>query len=192
MNTVDVMVDLETLGTTPGSVVLSIGAVANDPGRGQNAFLTKIDIRDSLHAGLTVDPDTMSWWRKQDREAWLSSTNASTSNSDGAIREGLTQFAYWLAALRAGPDTAATGAALRIWGDASSFDLTLLACVYRAVSLPVPWNYTEEFDYRTLRTLMDSKKPRSKLQHDGLSDAIAQMSHLQELLATLTKAGAIS
>lgn len=183
MTPIDIMIDLETLGTTPGSVVLSIGAVASEK---TGDFYVKIDLRDSLHLGLTVDPDTMSWWRKQSRDAWLASTTG-----DAGVYPMLSAFTKWLEDLRKGAAEQATGNALRLWGDASSFDLTLLACVYRAAGMPVPWNYREEFDYRTLRTLMGSEKPRSKVQHDGLSDAIAQLVHLQAMLASLRTAGMV-
>lgn len=178
---VDVMVDLETLGTTPGSVVLSVGAVAHAVPGGE--FYGKIDLRDSLHAGLTVDPDTMAWWRQQSQEAWRASAAASEDASLG-LRYVLGRFADWLSELRKGSSATATGAKLRLWGDSAAFDLVLLASAYRAAGKVVPWDYREECCYRTLRTLLNSEKPRSKVQHDGLSDAVAQMAHLQEMLTT--------
>ena len=176
MNTIDIMLDLETIGTRPGSVVLAIGAV---PSEG-DPFYRKIDLRDSLYLGLTLDVDTMSWWRKQAREAWLSSTDATVS-----LEFALIDFDEWLLAARKGSDAQTTGNKIRLWGDAASFDCVLLKGVYTAAGKHAPWNYTEEFCYRTLRTLLGSEKPRAKLQHDALSDARAQLFHLQEMLKRL-------
>jgi hypothetical protein len=183
MSTIDIMIDLETLGIVPGSVVLSIGAASSvllPTGLGADDFIGKIDMRDSLYAGLIADPSTLAWWRSQSKAAW----EAATTNGDPLVGT-LETFSEWLAALRSGSAEQTTGNKLRLWGDASSFDLVLLACAYRAAKLPVPWSYQEEFDYRTLRTLLNSEKPRSKVQHDALSDARAQLVHLQDLLNVL-------
>ncbi len=169
----DIMIDLETLGTVPGSVILSIGAVAA-PDVGP-PFNQKITVASSLYAGLTVDADTLAWWRKQDSAAWEESTQGGID-----LKVALKNFADWLNDQRPGD------LRLRLWGDAASFDLVLLACAYRAVGLPVPWKYTEEYDYRTLRQLLNSRKPEGTLKHSALSDATAQMGHLQELLVRVS------
>src|SRR5688572_9943106 len=60
-----VMVDIETLGSAPGSVILSIGAVwFGDDGLGSEFYRT-VDIFDSLLRGLTIDAATVAWWRDQ-------------------------------------------------------------------------------------------------------------------------------
>lgn len=76
-----------------------------------------------------------------------------------------------------------TGERIRVWGDGATFDPVLLEAAYRACNMPCPWYYTEVYCYRTLRQLKDSKKPASVTAHDALSDAKAQLKHLQELLA---------
>lgn len=66
-----VMVDLETLGTKPGSVILSIGAVTFDldgSGRDGRTFYQRVNIQSCLDAGMTVDGDTVEWWFHPDRD----------------------------------------------------------------------------------------------------------------------------
>jgi hypothetical protein len=176
VKTIDVMLDLESLGTTPGSVVLSIGAASTDPTHSD--FYEKLNVLEQVYLGLTINPDTMSWWRKQDKEAWLSSVGGQES-----LGLSLLRFAMWLRELRAGDATQKTGNKIRIWGDGAIMDCCLLAYVFRAANVVVPWDYREEFCYRTVRTLANSEKPRAKLQHNALDDAQAQLVHLQELLA---------
>jgi hypothetical protein len=63
---INVMVDIETLGTEPGCVVLSIGAVAFDKEMGfVEDFYEVINTVDSFSEGLTYDNDTLAWWKKQ-------------------------------------------------------------------------------------------------------------------------------
>jgi hypothetical protein len=170
---VDLMLDLETLGTTSGSVVTAIGIAASDGAE----FYEHLPVLEQLYLGLTVSPDTMSWWRSQSPEVWAQATLGTRP-----LREVLTELRLWIMKRREGAAGQETGNKIRIWGDSVSFDCGLLAAVHRAASVVVPWDYREEFCYRTERTLADSEKPRSKVQHDALSDAKAQLKHLQTLL----------
>ena len=181
MQLTDVMIDLETLGTAPGSVILSIGGAAVLHGGSLVASADlKIDVRDSLYHGLTVDPDTLAWWRKQNHDSWEESTAGKLF-----LRAALEELSSWIARLRKGSALEPTWSRIRIWGDGASFDPVLLEAAYRAAHLPIPWSYHEVHCYRTLRQLFKSEKPASKGQHTALSDATAQLSHLVELLALL-------
>jgi DNA polymerase III epsilon subunit-like protein len=62
----DVMVDLETLGTVAGCVVLSIGAVGFDmDGLDETGFHLTVNRESCEEAMLFVDPDTEAWWGRQ-------------------------------------------------------------------------------------------------------------------------------
>ena len=65
-----VMLDLETFGTRPGSVLRSIGAVTFGlrAGLGEE-FYRNIDKQSQLELGLTVDAQTEAWWARQSEEA---------------------------------------------------------------------------------------------------------------------------
>ena len=58
-----VMVDIETLGTGPTSVVLSIGVFSP-----QFTFHEYVDIDSQLTYGAQVNADTILWWMKQRRK----------------------------------------------------------------------------------------------------------------------------
>ena len=68
------MIDLETFGTAPGSVIRSIGACIFDPWASNWAndsspcFYANVDEQSCLDIGLTKDPRTEEWWAKQPRE----------------------------------------------------------------------------------------------------------------------------
>jgi len=74
MNT-DIMIDLETLNTTPDASILTIGAVKFDPfGRelkepAMDSFYVKVDLDSCDRIGLTTNDDTIAWWASQSKEA---------------------------------------------------------------------------------------------------------------------------
>src|ERR1700685_2647763 len=67
-----IMLDLETLGTRPGSAIRSVGAAAFDlDGTDKPAgptFYKKVKSMSCWVAGLTVDQDTLDWWSRQPQE----------------------------------------------------------------------------------------------------------------------------
>jgi hypothetical protein len=71
----DIMLDLETLGTKPGGIILSIGAAQFDLKKGlidaDNTFYENIQISDSVEKGFTITGETIEWWFKQDDNARL-------------------------------------------------------------------------------------------------------------------------
>jgi hypothetical protein len=181
-DTIDIMIDLETLGTAPGSVILSIGAVCSDAA--VTSFEAEIDLRDALYHGLTISKDTLAWWRRQERDAWLASTGGKQ-----LLAPAFHGLAAWISNVRKGPEGTLTGRHIRVWGDGASFDPVLLEAAYEAVHVACPWTYTEVHCYRTVRSLLNSKKPASRGQHQALADAQAQLVHLLDMLKTLRDKG---
>lgn len=162
-----VMIDLETLGVTPGSVILSIGAVTfsvNDPPGIQLAL--EIDAADAQRAGLTIDAATVAWWLGQGEAARLAVTRGDRLPLSDALRT----LEAWLGARRIGDGS------LRVWAHGPSFDLAILAAAYRIVGLPTPWRYQEERDTRTLYELagVNPADYRSGTAHRAIDDAICQ------------------
>lgn len=68
------MIDLETMGTSPGCAIASIGAVIFDPERphdGSTApeFYAVVDLASCQSVGLTMDAGTVYWWLTQSQKA---------------------------------------------------------------------------------------------------------------------------
>ena len=60
-----VMLDLETLGTRPDCVILTLGAIKFDPFSEKEpgpGIHFRLDIEDQLAKGRTVDDSTIEWW----------------------------------------------------------------------------------------------------------------------------------
>ena len=63
------MIDLETLGTQPDSVIISLGIIKFDPYTDAEPYegnYLKLDIEEQNTLGRQVDEDTLAWWSKQD------------------------------------------------------------------------------------------------------------------------------
>lgn len=170
---IDVMLDLETLGTRPGSVIVSLGACVFGP-EGPDAdmtFAARIDIDSSLKHGLVIDGGTVEWWMRQSEHA-----RAVFAADKQPLVRVLGSFQGWLGALPGGD--------LRLWGNGASFDCALLAEAYRRAGFPaVPWKYSAERCYRTLAAL-HPEVPKSTIlvSHCALDDALAQAAHAATIL----------
>jgi hypothetical protein len=174
----DLMIDLETLGTSPGCVVLSIAAVPFNTEFDLEPFYEKISVVTCQEYGLTTDPKTIEWWRRQSEEA----RNEAFSGTK-ELRAVLYRFSEYCAALPGAP---------RIWGNGSDFDNPILAAAYKAVDLRQPWDFRDNMCYRTLKNLfhfIPYTKP--EVAHNAYQDARAQAVHAQLILNWLSAKGAL-
>jgi len=158
-----IMVDLETMGATPGSAIISLGAVAFDPVAGTlgEEFYRVISLRSCDRAGLTIEPDTVLWWLRQSdaARAQLASPDAET------LADVLGWFAAWWRRQRG----------QFIWGHGANFDEPLLSWAFRAAHVAVPWKYWDARCTRTLFALTGERPDRDKgVHHNALDDAKAQ------------------
>ena len=164
------MIDLETLGTRPGDVILSIGAVKfNDIGLGEEIHLT-IDAESCKAAGLRAQKSTLDWWAKQSAEARKAAFSGELS-----LEAALLKLTMWMPPT----DTAV------VWGNGANFDNALLAAAYRAVKLDTPWNFWNDRCYRTMMALFPQpKQTRVGTHHNALDDAKTQALRLIDVTTT--------
>lgn len=171
-----VMLDLETLGTAPGSVILSIGAVKFGNGGITSRFHTHIKPASCEQVGLVTDISTMMWWLEQSDEA----RRALISGQKEAVslQGALAAFNGWLAGLEVDVSLR------RIWGNGASFDCALLAAAHRHADMRLPWRYSGERCYRTVKALNPQvvEDARDGTHHDALADAEHQAKHLMKIL----------
>lgn len=161
----DVVVDLETLGTKSGAVIVSIGAVSfnshdtdnwetlDDEGR---CFYAVLNLDEQVLAGHTIDPDTVLWWMKQD----VMARKVYDEHKEG-VAPVLTRFAEFCEGTK------------RLWGNGSSFDNVLLRALYDTYKLPFPYNFWNDMDLRTLKFASGIQKfdINQGLAHHALDDA---------------------
>ena len=188
---VHVMFDLETLGTVPGCVGLSIGAVEFRPHTGElgDTFYVVIDVDSSLDHFLTEDPDTVQWWLGQSEEARAVLTEARSGNAS-SLPDAMNALNAWLAKL--GP-----GSKIRSWGNGADFDNPILRVMYDAANVkPYAGSYGGRC-YRTVKNLdelfgeffkfekLDRGRDRVGVHHNALDDAKSQAIHLMRNIALI-------
>lgn len=177
--------DIETLGTKPGSIVTEVGIV-NDYNADELHQFFNPDIQREL--GLKIDEETVQWHRKNNPnfESMVGKCHAQVSGIApfvDQLRKVTDYFAQF------DPDEYDC----RVWMNSPSFDAVLLKVLYDGVSLLMPWNFRDERDLRTLRDLAETHnkhkdgvlpaKPDNA--HDALVDAKYQLEIVTICLADL-------
>jgi hypothetical protein len=174
----NVMLDLETLGVTPNSIILSIGAVEFDESNLGDVFHMGIDYEDQVKRDMHVDASTAMWWLGQDQAAQqaLLKITAGALSLPVVLTKFAAAFKNW--------------DKKRLWCNGASFDIPLLVAAHKKSNLIQPWRYSNEMDMRTIKGLfgkeawkLHAEKPT--VAHDGLADAIAQARSLQRVLQEL-------
>lgn len=177
-----VMLDIETLGTRPGAVVFSVGAVEFTGGVLGAEFSALIDPRDAQREGLTVDADTVCWWLQRDVAAQAEAVRAWTHGQP--LNVALTTLRRWIEDVAARAHAA--NEAWEVWGNAPTLDCALLHECYRVTGAAAPWRYVQERCYRTLKNLRtEIGMVRTGTHHKALDDARDQARHAVLLLEAL-------
>jgi exodeoxyribonuclease VIII len=166
------MVDLETLGMSPGCAILSIGAVefsANGLGR---EFYTVVNTESCYAAGLGYDQSTLDWWSRQKEEAAIVLEEAKQTNVSlgQALGDFKSYLSFW------------DRTKVKIWGNGSDFDNAIMACAYKALDSTLPWKFWNNRCYRTLKGLRPLVQfDRKGTYHNALDDAKTQALHAIEI-----------
>jgi NTP pyrophosphatase (non-canonical NTP hydrolase) len=174
-----IMVDLETLGLTPGSVIRSIGACVFDPisGRIGATFYRNIDRASCEAFGLTVNPETEAWWAKPEN----AEAQSHLAHDQVPLGAALADFSVWW--------TEQEGE--EFWANDPNFDETLLVAAYIAVGLKQPWSYRAPRSCRTIYALSGVAPNRDVgIAHNALVDAKNQAVAVSAAYAVLDLAGA--
>jgi hypothetical protein len=171
-----VMLDLESLGTAPGSAIVAIGAVRFDAEGITEEFYQRVDLESCIRAGLTMDASTVLWWMGQSDAARHEITLPGVH-----LAQALLDFRLFLDNTR-NPElrpASMENGKIEVWGNGASFDNALLAAAYRAIGDAQPWSFTKDRCYRTMKaTRPDIQIARAGVLHNALDDARSQALHL--------------
>jgi hypothetical protein len=167
-----IMLDLETLGTRPSSIVVSIGATRFDPNSGATGgrFYAVPNRIEQRMAKRTEENETLAWWARQEPEAQRVLVEDQEPVTD----------ALWRLARFIGPGVQG------VWGNGAAFDNAILASLYQTFDLEVPWPFWIDRCFRTLKAIgkANDVKPPPFLgtPHNALDDALHQAAHLQRIV----------
>jgi hypothetical protein len=166
------MVDLETMAVTPRAVVLTLGAVHFNPyGMGYSDKLyLRFDLDDQDKLNREIDPNTLNWWSKQDPKVMEEAFSPNDRVPMASAMDQFHKFAWGCDAF---------------WAHGSLFDIAILEDIYRQIQKPVPWQYWQIRDTRTIFDLgWDPDMPQAS-KHDALQDAIRQAAGVQNIYSKL-------
>ena len=175
-----IMIDSETLATSPNAAILTIGAVKFDPLGDElyvpemESFYVKVDLDSCHELGLEVSDSTIEWWSKQDEEA-----QAEAFGEAGRvhIKEAFNQLYKFCWGAEA------------VWSHGAAFDIVLCENVFKKLEKAVPWKYWQAKCSRTLFDLgIDPQRP-PVLKHHALADAWNQAVGVQNVCRELQSRG---
>lgn len=175
------MVDIETMGNSSRSAILSIGAVKFEPrefGWKGPEFYTRVNLASCLSAGLEMHASTVLWWMGQNDEA---RQTLLSKEDELPLKEALNAFRHFY-----------TGSAF-LWSHGATFDAVILTEAIHLVGELVPWSFRDVRDTRTLFDLSGpidlSQLPKVEgVKHHALYDAKVQALMVQQAHRQLGKA----
>jgi len=167
-----IMIDIETMATTQGAAIVSIGAVRFDLER-------RIKYGGEFYRELAwkkqnreICKKTVEWWKLQILDnTEMKQVLCGTDNLDEVLPE-LSSFISEY--------SRSSGA--HIWSNGPSFDIAILEHAYNEAMVEPAWEYWKLMDCRTARYLCNDKRggwqARQRIAHNAISDCKQQISEL--------------
>lgn len=156
-----IMVDLETLSTEPNAVVAAIGLVMFNDREILSSTNLLLDIREDEG---DISPATLKWWLTQDLQV---------------MRE---QLGGGMEAYRAAAEVQDwMHGADEVWGNAPTFDCTILRNWLERNRAKVPWHFRDERCCRTMFAIgrqLNVPYPVNTRKHDAEADAWVQAEYV--------------
>jgi len=182
----DLMIDLETLGITPDSAILTVGIAQFDIHSGEigNTLYRVIDLKTSLDYGFKINADTLYWWLEQ-------SDDARRALVQEHNRESIEQAMMSIRSFIVGCNNPQH---LRLWGNGPTFDNAMIRYTYEKVMLetfPIPFwkdrcvRTVKAFYPHNLWKKWQMENLRTGTFHNALDDAKYQVKYLCHILNAL-------
>jgi len=170
----DIMLDLESLGTRPDCAILTLGAVKFDPftpnSFGDSLYF-RIDVDEQLALGRNVQEDTLNWWMQQAEDVREEALGEHDRISLDDMYRKLNRFCVGVE---------------NIWCQGPAFDIVILENIYRQCGWPTPWQFWQIRDSRTLFGVHGDPREKNKAGlHNALEDCISQAQGVQEIYRSL-------
>lgn len=188
-----IIVDTETLGTKPNSVVLSIGATAFSlvPGNSndfqtyiKHGFYAKLSIKDQVvNFGRKIDENTVNWWKNQSVEA---QEVVRPSSDDMTMIDALNSLNAWIKTVQGykWKDS-------YVWCRGNYFDFPMLESMYDQADIKCGYNTWKIRDVRTYVDILtgdtwgkyepQNGTPREFIAHNALHDAAMDAYRMVEI-----------
>lgn len=154
-----IALDLESMGTSPNSIILSVGMCRFDVQRKTiwDDFQVNIDAKDSARYGMTVSQETIDWWASQPKEVYKRAVSNPVS-----LDTGLAMIRGYIEKTKS-PN---------MWSYGAIFDFPMLEWSFRAAGhKTVPWKFRRVHCGRTIANIFGPFADTGGLKHAALDDA---------------------
>lgn len=161
------MIDLETLSTRPSAVILSLGAIKFNPysfDEPYDPLYFRVDVDTQTSIGRHIQQETLDWWGTQPASI---QEDALGEQDRISIDETLRALNKW----SVGIDV--------FWCQGPLFDYAILQNLYAQLNRPVPWQYWQIRDSRTLFSLYREDDVTKIDAHNALADCDYQAKKVQ-------------
>lgn len=174
----NIMIDIETLGTTETAHILSIGLCSFSLTEGVRTN----DIKREFQIGLTeqgrsIDPNTLRFWLRQPKQTFDKVTKV-----DLELKTALELLVDAIVSCRY------SECKVNLWCNGANFDFLILRNAFAQHGISVPWVYFEENCMRSIKALVGANytqlcdvvnhrmaaKGIPMVPHEALSDALWQ------------------
>ena len=177
----DIMIDIESLNTTPDCVILTIGAVLFDP-RG-SGIIDKIELRPTIEDqteiyNRSINDDTVRWWSTQSEAAQEEAMGDAGRESFADVMAKLYKFCWNHG---------------KPWSHGAAFDVVVMEHAWRQLGQLSPWTFYNVRDTRTLFDItgVSLKDGGHVTTHKAVEDAERQAIVVQQAYMKLMKAGLV-
>jgi hypothetical protein len=173
--TLHLMIDFESLGLRPNSVILSAGVCSVPPNLVPEAqWYGEFDAleQEGDPYNRVTDPNTLSWWMTQ-----------------GDMPQGELSLKDGIISLQAHLYNLAQQYKLELWANGTDFDIPLFYNALDQHNCPSPFKYDAVRDYRTMRKAFWEvpSLPFQGKKHHALDDAKNQAAHLNLIFDHIQK-----
>lgn len=161
-----IMLDLETLGTRPGSAIVALGAVSFEPFDNKlgNFIVGTVGL---VQPKMRIEGNTVGWWMKQSQQT------REITFPDQPTWPNIEDMLDAFTAFYDGSE---------LWSHGAAFDIVLLEAAYHRHGRRTPWSYRQIRDTRTLFALRpDVKVPFDGTMHSAIDDACHQAKWVQSV-----------
>lgn len=175
------MLDLETFGSDNSSVITSLAIVIFNPYTGEtlDSLKVDIDIQSSLDYGATVNGSTLVWWLGQSEGARNTLIEGQKNALD--LKKAMQKVHFFLLKNFDVHE-------VKLWGNGSSFDLSILSNSFKLVGMPETWKHYNERDVRTIVAFNPEIKDNlvfEGVKHDPLADCLFQIQYMSIILKSI-------
>lgn len=133
------MIDIETLGTAPDALILTVAAQAFDPlgvGIYDQSYYARVDFDSQIDR--SIEDGTLKWWASQNSMAREEAFAEQDRVEIDQMLDDLGRL-IWKSSV--------------IWANGPTFDMTILEHAYKSHKKALPWQYYKVRDARTVYNL---------------------------------------